>query len=128
MVSMPIDSDELAAIARRYERFAISEARGSSPIYERLALAVAGSCELLAFLRSVPPERQQPNLFLAAVRHVAGLPLCGHQRACWNARRPYFRIHGPGSAGEALGAAASASNDCKAFSGGSNQPMIVLYT
>jgi len=76
---MPIGSDELTAIAKRYERFAISEARGSSPIYERLALAVAGSYELLAFLRSVPPERQQPNLFLAAVRHVAGLPLCGEE-------------------------------------------------
>jgi hypothetical protein len=71
---MPIGSDELTTIARRYERFAISEARGSSPIYERLALAVAGSCELLTFLRSVPPGRQQPNLFLAAVRHIAGVP------------------------------------------------------
>ena len=67
-------SNELAAIARRYERFAASEARGSSPIYEQLALAVAGSTELLAFLQSVPWERRQPNLFLAAVRHVSGVP------------------------------------------------------
>ena len=67
-------SNELAAIARRYERFAASEARGSSPIYEQLALAVAGSTELLAFLQSVPWERRQPNLFLAAVRYVSGVP------------------------------------------------------
>jgi hypothetical protein len=75
---MSPDSDELAAIARRYERFAIFEARGSSPIYEQLALAVAGSSNLLAFLRSVPNERRQPNLFLAAVRHVSGVPSDGH--------------------------------------------------
>ena len=70
-------SDELASIARRYERFATSEARGSSPVYEQLALAVAGSSELLAFLRSLPSERRQPNLFLAAVRHVSGVPCDG---------------------------------------------------
>jgi hypothetical protein len=64
----------LSKIARRYERFATTEARGSSPNYERLALAVACSPELLAFLNSLPTERQQPNLFLAAVRHVGGVP------------------------------------------------------
>jgi hypothetical protein len=53
-------------------------ARGSSPIYERLALAVAGSPELLAFLRSLPDERRQPNLFLAAIRHAGGVPSGGH--------------------------------------------------
>jgi hypothetical protein len=68
------ESEELAAIARRYARFATSEARGSSLIYERLALAVAGSSELLAFLASMPCKRRQPNLFLAAVRHVCGVP------------------------------------------------------
>ena len=67
-------SDELAAIARRYQRFASVEVRGSSPVYEQLALAVAGSTELLAFLKTLPPERRQPNLFLAAVRQVVGVP------------------------------------------------------
>ena len=71
---MSDDADELTAIAQRYERFATVEARGASPIYEALARAVAGSVELLTFLRSIPAERRQPNLFLAAVRHVAGLP------------------------------------------------------
>jgi hypothetical protein len=79
MLSMPTESDELAAIARRYERFAICEARGSSLIYERLALAVASSFELLTFLRSVPSERRQPNLFLAAVRHASGVPRDGKE-------------------------------------------------
>ena len=71
---MPPNPDELSAIARRYERFAATEARGSSPVYEALALAVAGSARLLAFLASLPAERRQPNLFLAAVRHAGGVP------------------------------------------------------
>ncbi len=76
---MAPDLEELAAIARRYERFATAEARGLSLIYERLALAVAGSSELLAFLGSVPCDRRQPNLFLAAVRHVSGVPRDGNE-------------------------------------------------
>jgi hypothetical protein len=76
---MAPDSDQPAAIARRYERFALNEARGASPAYERLALAVAGSSKLLTFLRTVPPDRRQPNLFLAAVRHVGGVPRDGRE-------------------------------------------------
>ena len=68
------ETDALAAIARRYERFAAVEARGVSPLYEALALGVAGSPELLTFLEGVPDARRQPNLFLAAIRVVAGLP------------------------------------------------------
>lgn len=72
-------SDELAAIVRRYERFAVVEVRGSSPIYEQLAAAVAHSPDLLAFVSSMPLERRQPNLFLAAVRHVGGVPRDGRE-------------------------------------------------
>ena len=70
-------SDEVAAIAGRYERFAAVEVRRVSPAYEQLALAVAASPDLLAFLRSLPNERRQPNLFLAAVRHVCRQPRDG---------------------------------------------------
>ena len=73
------DTDELAAIARRYARFATVEARGSSPVYEGLALDVASSPELLTFLGMLPPERRQPNLFFAAVRHVRGVPRDGKE-------------------------------------------------
>ncbi len=76
---MPPDANELAAIARRYERFATTEARGASLIYEQLTLAVASSSELLAFLKSMAPERRQPNLFLGAVRHVGGVPRDGRE-------------------------------------------------
>jgi hypothetical protein len=76
---MAPESNELTAIARGYERFATVEARGSSPVYEQLALGIAGSSRLLAFLSTMPSDRRQPNLFLAAVRHVAGLPRDGKE-------------------------------------------------
>jgi len=61
-------------IAERYRRFAADEARGHSPLYESLANYVADSDKLLMFLGAFPPDRQQPNLFFAAVRYAAGLP------------------------------------------------------
>jgi hypothetical protein len=61
-------------IARRYRRFATSEARGLSPLYETLSLHVADRDQILTFLDTLPVDRQQPNLFFAAVRLVAGLP------------------------------------------------------
>src|SRR5262245_41616183 len=67
-------SVELARLSGRYERFAIEEARGLSDIYERLALGVAASPQILAFIATLPSDRQQPNLFLAAIRHLFGVP------------------------------------------------------
>ena len=72
-VEMPNES-ELKQIADRYATFAADEARGSSEIYQRLARAVAGSADVLEFLATLPAERRQPNLFLAAVRHLFGVP------------------------------------------------------
>ncbi len=67
-------ASDTAALAGRYRRFAFEEARGSSPLYVTLAEHVAESPALLKFLSALPAEMQQPNLFLAAVRHVAGTP------------------------------------------------------
>jgi hypothetical protein len=61
-------------LAERYIRFAVEEARGSSDVYERLALGAAASPEILGFIASLPADRQQPNLFLGAVRHLCGIP------------------------------------------------------
>jgi hypothetical protein len=66
--------DERARLADWYTIFAATEARGQSASYERLALAVAQSDDLLDFLMSLPAERRQPNLFLAAIRHLHGVP------------------------------------------------------
>ena len=61
-------------IAYRFRAFATHGARGESEAYEKLALGIADSPELLAFLAQFPPERQQPNLFLAAIRYLHGVP------------------------------------------------------
>jgi hypothetical protein len=63
--------DKLAAA---YRRFANVEAHGRSPLYEAFALGVAEDPGLLTRLAELPPVKRQPNLLLAAVRHVAGVP------------------------------------------------------
>lgn len=60
-------------LAARYRRFAEEEAHGRSPLYQALALGVAGDPMLLARIAALPPAKQQPNLLLAAMRHVCGL-------------------------------------------------------
>jgi hypothetical protein len=51
-----------------YERGARVEAHGSSPVYERLALAVAGDDAAQALLARLEPARRQPNLLFGAMR------------------------------------------------------------
>jgi hypothetical protein len=56
----------------RYRHFGPAEARGSSPIYERLALAVADDRELLGRLDRLPEAKRQPNLLFASARILGG--------------------------------------------------------
>ncbi|MFG2055071.1 DUF2332 domain-containing protein [Micromonospora sp. NPDC048930] len=58
--------------AERYATFAVREARGVSPAYERLSLAVSCDGELLALIDGLPPARRQPNLLFAVVRLLGG--------------------------------------------------------
>ncbi len=74
---MPDDPEVLTTLSESYRRFAVEEARGVSALYESMAGFIAQSSELLRFLVSLPVECRQPNLFLAAVRHVAGVPASG---------------------------------------------------
>jgi hypothetical protein len=60
--------------AEAYRRFAAVEARGRSPLYERLAEGVAADADVLAFLLTLPGPKRQPNLLFAAVRHRLGTP------------------------------------------------------
>jgi hypothetical protein len=62
------------AIAETYRRFAREEARGRSPLYEALTESVADDPDMLAHLADLPSAKQQPNLLLAAARHVTGVP------------------------------------------------------
>jgi uncharacterized protein DUF2332 len=62
--------DQLAGV---YTRFADHEARGRSALYEELARGIAGDREILCALAELPRPKQQPNLILAAVRHLCGV-------------------------------------------------------
>ena len=69
-----MDEEGLAEISAWYVRFADAEALGRSPLYEALARAVAADRETLSFLSTLPDMKRQPNLLLAAVRHLFGTP------------------------------------------------------
>ena len=70
---MPESGVETAAITASYRAFA-AEARGRSPQYEELAVAVAADLPVLAFLATLPPAKRQPNLLFAAARYLLGEP------------------------------------------------------
>jgi hypothetical protein len=65
-------------LAETYRRFAEADARGTSPLYERVALAVAGSEAALHAVRTLPARRRQPDLVLACLHDLA---LAGHAPA-----------------------------------------------
>lgn len=74
--------------ATTYEEFAAREAQDVSPVYERLAYAVARDDEILALLAAVPPAKRQPNLLFGVVRFLGGpvedpAALCDYTVANW---------------------------------------------
>jgi hypothetical protein len=66
------DGDLSDRLARRYLAFAENEAKGRSPLYEEISRAIIEDRWTLEFLGRLPPIKQQPNLLLAAVRHICG--------------------------------------------------------
>ncbi len=68
-----MDAAECDRIVARYLRFADDEAHGRSPSYERFARSIAGDAATLDFLAALPDQKRQPNLLLAAVRHLFGV-------------------------------------------------------
>jgi len=67
--------DRTEEVAAAYRRFAETEARGRSPLYESLARRVAEDNAIIAFLLTLPPDKRQPNLLFAAVRYQSGRAL-----------------------------------------------------
>ncbi|GIE22479.1 DUF2332 domain-containing protein [Winogradskya humida] len=57
---------------QRFAEFAVREARGVSPTYERLATAVSADTALLTLLTGLPPAKQQPNLLFGVIRLLGG--------------------------------------------------------
>jgi hypothetical protein len=64
--------DAAQSIAQHFGRFARTEARGKSPLYEHLSQAVADDPPMLRFLSARPPRQRQPNLLFGAVRYLFG--------------------------------------------------------
>ena len=67
-------AEERDRLRAAYRRFAEDEARGKSPLYEALCHGVAEGDDILDFLLTLPPPKRQPNLLLAAARHLCGTP------------------------------------------------------
>lgn len=67
------NDEALEKVRARYLAFAQGEAKGW-PLYQTMAVVIAHSEPLLRFIASLPPPKRQPNLVLAAVRHVYGTP------------------------------------------------------
>lgn len=63
-------TDALSDLAQRFQRFADVECRGVSPLYERLASAIAGDPALLAIADHAKQREAIPNLLLAAVHYL----------------------------------------------------------
>lgn len=80
-------SDAVSETAGWYLWFAEHEAAGRSALYEEIARGVAGDAEVLASLSELPVAKRQPNLLLAAVRHVCGLA------GDWPEFRAAYRAH-----------------------------------
>ncbi|WP_155370070.1 DUF2332 domain-containing protein [Catellatospora vulcania] len=59
-------------LAHTYRDFALREAAGRSPAYERLCLGVAADAEVLGLVGALPLAKRQPNLLLGAVRLLGG--------------------------------------------------------
>lgn len=59
-------------IPESYRRWARREAHGTSPTYERLALAVAEDEGAQSLLTRLEPARRQPNLLFGAMRSLGG--------------------------------------------------------
>ena len=71
MAFMPEDG---ASVSDAYLRFAKDEIRDQSPLYRELSHGVASDPEIIEFLLTLPREKRQPNLFLAAARYLLGTP------------------------------------------------------
>jgi len=63
---------DAARVAAAYLRFAEDEVRDKSPLYGEILRGVASDPDLIGFLLTVPREKRQPNLLLAAARYLFG--------------------------------------------------------
>ncbi|TDC69901.1 DUF2332 family protein, partial [Actinomadura sp. GC306] len=58
-------------LAQTYRRFAEVEPAGTSPLYERVAIALSESAEALHAIETAPARKRHPALILAALHDLA---------------------------------------------------------
>ena len=69
-----MEPEDGARVSTAYLRFAEDEVRDKSPLYCELLRGAAADPAVIGFLLTLPREKRQPNLFLAAARHLFGTP------------------------------------------------------
>ena len=69
-----MEQQDGARLSAAYLRFAEDEVRDKSPLYDEVLRGAASDPEVIGFLLTLPREKRQPNLFLAAARHLFGTP------------------------------------------------------
>ena len=67
-----VDEGRIDRLAAEYRRFSAQDTAGRSALYTELTRHIADDRELLAILCELEPAKRQPNLLLAAVRHLYG--------------------------------------------------------
>ena len=65
--------ETVRALSSVYARFSEREAANRSPFYVEICRAIADDATLLLLLATLPLEKQQPNLLLAAVKYRYGV-------------------------------------------------------
>jgi hypothetical protein len=78
-----VTDDDLDRIARGYRSFGRFDAAEESPLYARLAAAVADDAELLRFLADLPAGKRQPMLLFAALQYLHGSPPAPERLRAW---------------------------------------------
>lgn len=95
-MTSPASASAPETTAEWYTRFAVSEARGESPVYEAWALGVAADAALIALINELPQQRRQPNLVFAVSR------LLGAPEGTFDGWRSWMLAHWPQVREEAL--------------------------
>lgn len=67
-----MDDGRIDRLAAEYRRFSLEETASRSALYTEITRGVAEDRELLAIMCELEPSKRQPNLLLAAVRHLYG--------------------------------------------------------
>src|ERR1700751_5888039 len=63
--------DEVRTLAQLYRHFGEADAAGTSPLYERVAVALSESDEALRAIEAAPARKRHPAMILAALHDLA---------------------------------------------------------